>query len=93
MCIRDSSGERPNQDGQPAKTGGRTGIAGFVLNQLEHAARLVVHYPQYLWICAIVDRMDIYFWAYGAVNVLYIARAGLAIFWRLGRFQPAKPQS
>lgn len=79
------SGQTPTKDGQPAIMTKRKGPIGMVLNLLEHAARIVVHYPQYIWICAIADRMEIYFWAYAAVNVLYIARSGLAIIWRLGR--------
>ncbi len=79
------SGQTPTEDGQPAVLTKRSGPIGMVLNLLEHAARLVVHYPQYIWICAIADRMDVYFWAYAAVNVLYIGRSGLAIVWRLGR--------
>ena len=49
---------------------------------------MVVHYPQYIWICALVDRLDIYFWAYAGVNALYLARCLAAIMLRLGRFDP-----
>ena len=45
-----------------------------------------MHYPQYIWICALVDRIDIYFWAYGAVNALYLAKSLAVILFRLGRF-------
>lgn len=83
------SGQRPTEDGQPAIIEKRRGPVGAVLNLLERSARFVVHYPQYIWLCAIFDRIDIYFWAYGAVNLLYIGRAGLAIAWRLGRFRSA----
>ncbi|MCP4443764.1 MAG: CDP-alcohol phosphatidyltransferase family protein [Myxococcales bacterium] len=81
------SGEKPTKDGQPAVIAKRTGVVGKSISLFEHAARSVVHYPQYIWILAICDRIDIYFWAYGAVNVLYIGRVGLAIAWRLGRFR------
>jgi hypothetical protein len=47
----------------------------------------VVHYPQYIWICALANRIDIYFWAYTGVNVLYLAKTMAAILFRLGRFQ------
>ncbi len=87
MRRHEYSGTQPTEDGQPAVMVKRKGPVGAVLNLLEHAARLVVHYPQYIWICAIADRMDIYFWGYAAVNLLYIGRAGLAIAWRLGRFR------
>lgn len=83
----------PTEDGQPAEVGGRRGPIGAMLGGLEWAARIVVHYPQYLWLCAAVNRIDIYFWAYAAVNVLYLGKTFAAIAWRLGRFaRPALPQ-
>ncbi len=80
----------PTEDGQPAEVGKRRGPVGMVLNALEWSARIVVHYPQYIWLCAAVDRIDIYFWAYAAVNVLYLAKSFLQIVLRLGRFAPAE---
>jgi phosphatidylglycerophosphate synthase len=76
------------EDGQPAEVGKRRGPIGMALNTFEWAARFVVHYPQYLFICAVANRIDIYFWAYAAVNVLYLAMSFLKIVLRLGRFQP-----
>jgi len=76
----------PTAEGQPAEVGQRRGPVGMVLNALEWAARIVVHYPQYLWLCALVDRIDLYFWAYAAVNALYLAKSFAAILFRLGRF-------
>jgi len=83
----------PTADGQPAEVGKRRGPVGAVLNALEWAARVVVHYPQYLWICALADRIDVYFWAYAGVNALYLAKSLAAIVLRLGRFEraPARP--
>jgi hypothetical protein len=78
----------PTEDGQPAEVGGRRGPIGLALTALEHAARVVVHYPQYIWICALVDRIDVYFWAYTAVNALYLGKAMASILFRLGRFAP-----
>src|SRR5687768_7960849 len=76
----------PTEDGQPTETGGRRGIAGLVLSPVEFAARIVVHYPQYIWICALADRMDLYFWAYAGVNALYLLKTLAGIMVRLGRF-------
>jgi hypothetical protein len=76
----------PTEDGQPAEVGGRRGPIGLAVTGLERAARVVVHYPQYLWICAVADRIDIYFWAYTGVNVLYLGKAMASILFRLGRF-------
>jgi hypothetical protein len=80
----------PTADGQPAVIRRRRGPIGLAVSLLEHAARTVVHYPSYIWLVAAIDRIDIYFWAYAAVNVLYLARCLLAVFLRLGRFAPAR---
>jgi phosphatidylglycerophosphate synthase len=74
------------EDGQPAVVGKRRGPIGLVLNVFEWAARIVVHYPQYLWLVAAVNRIDIFFWAYAAVNVLYFGMSLLKILLKLGRF-------
>jgi len=81
----------PTDDGQPAEVGHRRGPVGAVLNTVEWAARVVVHYPQYLWLCALANRMDVYFWAYAGVNALYLAKSLAAITLRLGRCAPAQP--
>jgi hypothetical protein len=81
----------PTADGQPAELVRRRGPVGAVLNALEWAARVVVHYPQYLWLCALANRIDVYFWAYAVVNALYLARSLAAILLRLGRFERARP--
>jgi hypothetical protein len=79
----------PTDEGQPLELARRTGPVGAALHAVVWAARLVVHYPQYLWLCALVDRIDLYFWAYSAVNALYLARCLAAIVLRLGRFERA----
>jgi phosphatidylglycerophosphate synthase len=72
----------PTEDGQPAQI--RKGPLAIV----EWMARIVVHYPQYIWICALADRIDVYFWAYAGVNALYLAKSFATIVLRLGRFAP-----
>jgi phosphatidylglycerophosphate synthase len=81
------SGKSPTEDGQPAEVGKRRGPVGMAVNALEWAARIIVHYPQYIWICAAANRIDVYFWAYAAVNVLYLGLSFMKIFFRLGRFR------
>jgi hypothetical protein len=76
----------PTEDGQPAELPSKRGPVGMVLFAIEWCARIVVHYPQYIWICALANRIDIYFWAYTGVNVLYLGKTFAAIFFRLGRF-------
>lgn len=83
---RPELGAKPaTEDGQPAEVGGRRGPIGLALTAVEWASRIVVHYPQYIWICALVDRLDIYFWAYAGVNALYLAKCLATILWRFGR--------
>lgn len=81
----------PTADGQPAVIARRTGAVGFVISALEHLARTVVHYPSYIWLCAAFNRIDIFFWIYSGVNVLYLARTSLVLLLKLGRFAPAAP--
>ena len=76
----------PTAEGQPAEVGKRRGPVGMVLNAIEWLLRIVVHYPQYLWLVAAVNRLDLFFWAYAGVNALYFAKTFLGIFVRLGRF-------
>lgn len=83
----------PTEDGQPAEVGGRKGPLALVLTPLELVARVVVHYPQYLWLVAIVNRLDLYFWAYAAVNALYFLKTLAAILLRLGRFAPRSTET
>jgi phosphatidylglycerophosphate synthase len=78
----------PTMDGQPAVIARRRGPVGLALTAVEHGARVVVHYPSYIWLCAAVNRIDIFFWAYAGVNVLYLARCLLQILFKLGRFAP-----
>ncbi len=77
----------PTEDGQPAEVGKRRGVVGLAVLAIEWPSRVVVHYPQYLWLVAAVDHIEIYFWAYGAVNALYLAKSLAVIVLKLGRFQ------
>jgi phosphatidylglycerophosphate synthase len=79
----------PTSEGQPAVMKRRRGPIGLAVSALEHGARTVVHYPSYIWLVALAGRIDIYFWAYAAVNVLYLARCLLSILVKLGRFAAA----
>jgi hypothetical protein len=80
----------PTADGQPAVIARRRGPVGLVLSGLEHGARMLVHYPAYIWLAAAFDRIDLYFWPYAAVNVLYLAKTLLSVVVRLGRFAPPR---
>ncbi len=78
----------PTEDGQPVQLATRRGLVGTAIGLAERGARVLVHYPSYILIVALIPygRLDIYFWAYAGVNVLYAARSFLSIFMKLGRF-------
>jgi phosphatidylglycerophosphate synthase len=83
---------QPTEDGQPHATAPqRRGALAVVVAAVEWASRVVVHYPQYIWLCAVLDRIDVYFWAYAAVNALYLAKCLAVILWRFGRFRQPVP--
>ena len=66
----------------------RRGPVGMALGVVEAIAKFLVHYPQYIWIAAVANRMDLFFWAYVGVNALYFAKTFAGILLRLGRFAP-----
>jgi len=47
--------------------------------------RFLNHYPSHLWIFAIADRLDVFFWMYVTLNFLYLARGWLGILLRFGK--------
>lgn len=60
---------------------------------VEMLARLISQYPATLPIFAIVDRLDVFLYAYAAVHLLYVGRSALIVLLRLGRFAPSDPGS
>lgn len=48
-------------------------------------AKLLVHYPSYIWIAALVGRLDLFFWPYVAVHGVYAARSFVWVTLRFGR--------
>jgi len=83
----------PTAEGQPTVLARRRGPVGLAVSALEYGARTVVHYPSYIWLCAAVNRIDIYFWAYTAVNALYLARCLVSVLRRLGGSEPRPVQA
>lgn len=74
----------PTSEGQPHRR--RRGARGA----LEAVARWFIHYPQYIWIAAALDRLDAFVWVYAGIHVLYAGYALLGIGLRFGRFPPAR---
>jgi phosphatidylserine synthase len=60
-------------------------IAGLVTTFL----RFLNHYPSHIWIFTLAGRLDVFFWIYVAINLLYLGRGWLGILLRFGR--PARP--
>ncbi len=52
--------------------------------------RFLNHYPSHLWLFALLDRLDLFFWIYAIINLLYLARGWLGLFLRFGRSAPAE---
>jgi phosphatidylglycerophosphate synthase len=55
--------------------------AGLVMMFL----RFLNHYPSHLWLFALADRFDAFFWIYVGINLLYLARGWLGLILRFGR--------
>jgi phosphatidylglycerophosphate synthase len=52
---------------------------------VEMAARAISQYPVTLPVFAIVDRLDLFLYAYGGLHLLYVGRTALPVLWKLGR--------
>ncbi len=59
-------------------------LVGQLASLVFGALRLVTHYPSHIVIVAALDRFDVFFWAYGALHILYLARGWLGLFMRFG---------
>jgi len=63
----------------PAKAGRRGPLA-----LLESLGKLLIHYPSYLVVVALADRLDVFLHVYVVINSAYAARALLGVFLKLG---------
>jgi hypothetical protein len=60
-------------------------VAGRVAGLLATFLRFLNHYPSHIWLFAAFGRLDVYFWIYLALNLLYLARGWLGLLIRFGR--------
>jgi phosphatidylserine synthase len=60
-------------------------LVGTVAAQVKTFLRFLNHYPSHLWIFAIADRFDAFFWMYAALNLLYLGQGWLGLLLRFGR--------
>jgi hypothetical protein len=47
--------------------------------------RFLNHYPSHIVLFALAGRLDVFFWIYVSINLLYLARGWLGIVLRFGR--------
>jgi phosphatidylglycerophosphate synthase len=62
-------------------TSGLARIASLVATFL----RFINHYPSHLWLWAIAGRMEVYFWIWVLLNLLYLVRGWVGLARRFGR--------
>lgn len=62
-----------------------TSLVGRVAQLVTSFLRFLNHYPSHIWIFAAAGRLDVFFWIYIAINLLYLARGWLGILLRFGR--------
>jgi phosphatidylglycerophosphate synthase len=67
-----------------AGTPSRSLVAKLV-RVVEGIAKFLIHYPSYILYVALAGRLELYLYPYLAVNVLYAAKAWLAVALRFGR--------
>lgn len=81
---------RPELSGEATKTEAHyetheqpkaTSIGALVMTFL----RFLNHYPTHIWIFALADRLDVFFWMYVSLNLLYLARGWLGLLVRFGK--------
>jgi phosphatidylserine synthase len=59
--------------------------AAWIAAQVTTFLRFLNHYPSTLWIYALAGRLDVFFWIYASINLLYLGRGWLGLLIRMGR--------
>src|SRR5690606_36151445 len=62
-----------------------TSLVGRVGRLVTTFLRFLNHYPSHIWIFALAGRLDVMFWIYASINLLYLGRGWLGILVRFGR--------
>lgn len=47
--------------------------------------RFLNHYPSHIWIFALAGRLEVFFWVYAGINLLYLGSGWLSLILRFGR--------
>jgi len=66
-------------------------LVGRVAQLVTDFLRFLNHYPSHIYLFALVDRFDVLFWIYVAINLLYLGRGWLGLLVRFGRFPRVPP--
>lgn len=61
-------------------------LVGRFAQLLTDFLRFLNHYPSHIYLWAVADRFDLFFWMYAAINLLYLGRGWLGLLVRFGRF-------
>jgi phosphatidylglycerophosphate synthase len=75
---------------ETAEAGPKRSLVGQVASLVFMFLRFLNHYPSHIWIFAAAGRLDVFFWIYVAINLLYLARGWLGLVVRFGRFPKAQ---
>jgi phosphatidylserine synthase len=59
-------------------------VVGKVGQAVTTFLRFLNHYPSHIWIFAALDRLDVFFWMYVTLNLLYLGRGWLGLVIRFG---------
>jgi phosphatidylserine synthase len=62
-----------------------TSMVGRLAQLVSTFLRFLNHYPSHIWLFAFAGRLDLFFWIYVLINLLYLARGWLGIILRFGR--------
>lgn len=79
---REAIAGAPSPEAAPARP------APLVLRAPLAVAKLLIHYPSYIWLAAVTGRIELYFYPYLLVNALYALRSLAWVALRFGRFEP-----
>jgi phosphatidylserine synthase len=68
-----------------AQTGEPQGMVRRLAGLAVTFLRFLNHYPSHIWAFGIIGRLDVFFWIYGAINLLYLGRGWLGLVIRFGK--------
>jgi phosphatidylserine synthase len=60
-------------------------VVGRLAQLVTTFLRFLNHYPSHIWLFALAGRLDVFFWIYVSINLLYLARGWVGIVLRFGR--------